>query len=220
MDLWGGEKTSLINLKLNHKNKYLYFLGLAFFSVFGYLFINHYPFMTPEFLPMTMVDNAIPLIPDSIWIYVSMYPMMIVAFYFLIDELEVLEKAMPAFFFLQLFSFVVFIFYPVTFPRELFPLPEGMNIFSLQIFEHIRATDKPTNCFPSLHVGNCFICSFFLWRVDKKKSVFFILWSCLIAFSTISTKQHYFYDGVFGVVMAGICYLAFFREKKLMSNPA
>ncbi len=215
MGLWGGEKTSLINLKLNHKNKYLYFLGLVIISVFGYLFINHYPLYTPQLLPMTIVDESIPLIPDTIWIYVSMYPMMIVAFYFLLNDLTTLEKAMPAFFFLQIISFFVFIVFPVTFPRELYPLPAEMSVFTAKIFNGIRETDQPTNCFPSLHVGNCFICAFFLWGVDKKKCVSFTIWSCFIAFSTMSTKQHYFYDVVSGIVVAGVCYLGFFREKLL-----
>ncbi|MFZ4715701.1 MAG: phosphatase PAP2 family protein [Bacteriovoracaceae bacterium] len=206
-----------MNFNLTHENKFYYFAFLVLVSVFGYLIINHNPFFVPQLLPFTTVDEAIPFIPESIWIYASLYPMMIVCFYLLIDELEILEKGIKAFFLLQIVSFTIFLLYPTVYPRHIFPLQGETGVFTKMLFESIRQADLPLNCFPSLHVGNCFICFLFVWNLSRYKALPLLIWSLLVAFSTISTKQHYFYDVVSGMTAATFCYWMLFK-KSLPTN--
>src|SRR5437868_2196811 len=54
-------------------------LGLLFF--FGYSIPNHFHVFTPQQLPLTELDRAVPLMPWTIFIYVSEYFLFISAYW-------------------------------------------------------------------------------------------------------------------------------------------
>jgi membrane-associated phospholipid phosphatase len=210
MGLRSGEKTSL-RLKLTHQNKMLYFYVVAVLSILAYYVSNQFPIYPAQELPYTDLDHAVPLMPNTIWIYASMYPMMFVCFFMVIHRLDILERGYKAFFLLQIITFLIFLFFPVEYPRHLFPLPTDMAMGTKFVFETIRKADQPINCCPSLHVANSFLCSLFVWRAERKKGMACLAWSVIISFSTMSTKQHYFYDVATGTTFALIAYWVFFK---------
>ena len=216
MGLRSGEKTGL-RFQVTHQNKMFYFTVVAVVSMLSYYFSNQFPIYPSQELPYTLVDHAVPLMPNTIWIYASMYPMMFICFFLVFHRLDILERGYKAFLVLQLITFLIFIFYPVIYPRHLFPLPTDMPFGTKFVFETIRKADQPINCCPSLHVANSFLCSLFVWKAERKKGMACLAWSVIISFSTMSTKQHYFYDVATGTIFALMAYWVFFKTD-LFSN--
>lgn len=153
-----------------------------------------------RYLPLSEGENSIPFIIESIWIYVMLYPFLILTA-LSIKNIETFNKIFYAFIILTIISLMIFQIIPVAYPREFFPLPH-YNQFTVNLFHKIRLIDSPTNCFPSLHVSLCFLISFFCW--DESKFKFFItsLVSILISISTLTTKQHYIADIISGFLIA------------------
>ena len=105
-------------------------------------------------------------------------------------------------------AFLIFLFYPVAAPRQ--PHPDISNA----VFDWLMGVDSTANAFPSLHVGLSTFAALYAHRVldeafSKQARIGLLAliwtWTALIAWSTMATKQHYFYDvlGGFAVACAG-----------------
>lgn len=152
-----------------------------------------------HFLALTAFDSAVPLLPWTIWIYGSGSKAAFLAW------MQVPNGAAGRRLFgtLALSSVVCaicFVAYPTTYPRYLFPLPDGVSA-TLSEFADLRAADSPTNCLPSLHValawGLALNWSGFLrrWRFAP------IVWALAVSICTLTTKQHYVVDVPTGAVV-------------------
>lgn len=200
----------LLPVLIHERNKLFFMTSLYAASVFLYLVAGRFFLTTPTMLPFTFIDAATPFWPTSIWLYVSAYLFLIVA-YFNITKLENLNKYFYSLMAMQLFAFLIFLVWPTSFPRDTFPLPEEMDVWSRYLFDIIRTTDAPTNCFPSLHVAWVFLATLTLYDESRTKFRIFLPWACLIAISTITTKQHYVVDGFAGIIVAGGFFWIFHR---------
>lgn len=212
--------TSGLNLPLflTLKNRWGVGVFVLIASAFLYLTSNWFHLFHPRLLPFSWVDQVTPFVPLTLWLYLSEYLFFIAVFVCAKDMIN-LNKFIYAFFAQQIFSVLIFWIFPTTYPRDLFPVPEGTDAFTLYAFQSLRSVDTPANCCPSLHVSSVFICSFIYLNEQRKKFPFFFIWATLIALSTLTTKQHYFIDVVSGALLAfaayGIFYkLARYRELK------
>lgn len=161
--------------------------------------------LSPQQLEFSAIDRAVPLVPWTLWPYLSIYLIYFVSSYFQKDARR-FSIFVVAFALAYCIASVIFLLYPTHLPREFLDLSSepGMNAKMLQLFYHI---DKPTNCLPSLHVGTAVICIFpFLGRRPFLAGLFAI-WALIIAVSTLTTKQHYFVDTITGALFGGVCYL-------------
>jgi membrane-associated phospholipid phosphatase len=178
---------------------------------FLYLFSNHVHFSVPQLLPLSAIDRAIPLLPWTVWIYLSEY-VFFVAVYLVCRDLANLNKWFYSFLSLQAVSFAIFLLWPTTFPRDLYPLvPAEMDRFTLAAFTALRQGDTPANCCPSLHVSSVYLSTFIFLDDQKEKFPFFFLWGTAIALSTLPTKQHYLVDVIAGFLMSVLFYRIFHR---------
>ncbi len=175
-----------------------------------YLFFNRFYFFQPQELPLLWPDKMIPLWADSVWIYISIYVMYGLT-YFMMKDLLNLSKYLYASLFQVIISIGVFIMWPTTYPRHLYPLPTELNMATDFIFSLIRNLDTPASCCPSLHVSTAFLTSFVFLEEQKEKFPYFFIWAVIISFSTLSTKQHYFWDVLGGFVVALLSYGVFYR---------
>src|SRR5262249_6337477 len=66
--------------------------------------------------------------------------------------------------------------------------------------------DLPYNCFPSLHVSNVFLVSFFLRKFKKGMGWILFPLSFLVAFSVVCVKQHYVADVLAGMFVGWFVY--------------
>ena len=186
-------------------------LTLSFVGII-YFLSNHLNLLAPRLLEMTALDQAVPFLPWTIWVYHSDIPMFIVA-YALCRNLVIANKYLYTFLMIHLFSNVVFILWPTTFPRELFPLdPQAMDSATYHFFDYFRRAESPVNCFPSLHVSSVFVTALVFWGNSRWKTLLFMIWAIAISFSTLTTKQHYFADMLGGLFVAVIFYRLFFHQ--------
>ena len=178
--------------------------GLFLFGYFvlGYFGSNQFHFFEPIVLPLHVIDKAVPIIPWTSWIYISEY-FLFFFLIFLIDTKELMNRFTIGMFVCLTTSIFFFIIFPTILPSEnLVHLKvESFNIHILA-YNFIKTIDAPGNCFPSLHVGLCYLVSFCFLGYSWKKSLFFFVWATAIAFSTLSTGQHYFIDIPSGFLVA------------------
>ena len=139
-----------------------------------YLLSNHLHFSDPRLLPMSWVDNAVPFLPNTMWIYISEYIYFIVI-YLLCKDMVNLNKYFYSFLSLQIVSAFLFWVWPTTYPRDSFPLPADLNAFTTFAFTQLRQADTPANCCPSLHVSSVYLSSFVFLDEQRRSSVLLFL---------------------------------------------
>jgi membrane-associated phospholipid phosphatase len=210
--LIAGRRTAYrIPLFLTPDNKYPIAIAASVLFSVMYLTSNHVHLFEPQYLPMSRLDHAIPFIPQTIWIYTSDLVLFFAA-YILCTRIETANKYLWAFFALQTVSVAIFWLWPTTYPREFFPLPADLDAASHYIFSHLRLTDSPANCLPSLHVSSCYLAAYAQKGESPKRFWIFFVWATLVSISTLTTKQHYIADVIFGFIFGYGAYWVFFTK--------
>jgi membrane-associated phospholipid phosphatase len=177
-------------------------------ALFLYLTSNHYPIFTPDELPLGRIDKQVPFIPETLWIYVSLF--FFIPYTFSVNRCVVsLNKHLYSFVFTILISISIFWLFPVTYPRMLYPIPEHTDLLSRKLAELVRAIDPPANCAPSLHVSIAYQIAFGFLEDRRELFPWVFLWATLLVISTLTTKQHYFFDVVTGALLAVFIHLVF-----------
>jgi len=193
---------------LTHENKGTYMPLIAgiftvFYTVSGAI-SNQYAVI----LPMPKFEQSIPLLNWTVWIYILMYPTYIVWTLASYRDEKVMNKLMFGFLLVTSISCIIFLVFPVAYPRSFYPLaPE--NDLTTVLFRGLRKIDKPSNCLPSLHVGICYTLGLYFYRENKRRFWISMVVSTVIALSTLTTKQHYIYDifAGFGLSLAVFLFL-------------
>jgi membrane-associated phospholipid phosphatase len=194
-------------------SKWTYFLLGGTATLLLYQFTNRYHLWEPALLPFDAVDRVMPFWTWTIWIYITEYVIFLCA-YFGLRKKENVTRYWYAYMAILLFSISTFILYPVTFPRDDYPVLG--NSISDQALLFLRTyMDAPANCLPSLHVSSCYISSLCFWSESRKKALWYLAWSTLVAISTMTTKQHYFVDVWAAIILTGVSYWFFFYRVKL-----
>lgn len=196
---------------IHSKNRVSSFVYGYVFACILYLSSNHFPIHPPMLLPMTWVDQAVPFIPQTVWIYITEYIFFLAVYVTARDYLNI-NKYAYSFLALQTTAVIIFFLWPTTFPRNQFPLDANtLDFLTHKVFSALRQMDSPNNCAPSLHVSSVYLASFVFLDEQKSKFKWFFSWATLIALSTLTTKQHYLIDVVTGLGMAGIFYYVFHK---------
>ncbi|MCC7441375.1 MAG: phosphatase PAP2 family protein [Bdellovibrionales bacterium] len=197
-------------LFLTRRNRIPTIAACGVVATLMYLGSNHFHLFEPGLLPMSWVDRTIPFIPWTVWIYTSEFALFF-AVLGLSRDLRNTNKYLYAFLGLQTVSVTIFVLWPTTFPRDLYPLPTDIGSWTFALFNNLRTTDTPANCAPSLHVSSCYLSSFVFLEERRPLFPWFFAWSTAIAISTLTTKQHYLVDVALGFLFAAIFYWLFYR---------
>jgi len=175
----------------------------GFIALSGYGLAKLEPFATPVELSLLAIDDAIPFLPWTIWLYGTVTWASFVAW------MQVPDRTSIARLFFTLVTaaavcWCFFLLWPTTYPRELFPLP-AVDTATVREFADLRAADSPTNCFPSMHValawGLALTWAGYLKRWWSRPLP--IVWAVVVSACTLTTKQHYFIDVPAGFVGGG-----------------
>ena len=170
-------------------------------------------------LPLTPIDRAVPF--DTGWIvpYLSMYLFLIIppALSVTVEQIRRYLIGMAVMFAV---SAVFFFFYPVVYDRP--PLPIGAH----SLYRLIVNMDQPINCIPSLHAGMTVFAMLFAHRILTQEPaplrrallVLGWIWTVLILYGTLATKQHYFLDLPAGALLAWVSHYFAWRIR-VASNP-
>lgn len=167
---------------------------------------------------VTDLDRAVPFVKEFIIPYMLWYPFIILCLvYFCFKDKKVYLSSIISLASGTIISYVIYYVFQTHVPR---PVLTGNDIFT-KLVAFIYSTDKPFNCFPSLHVLNSYImikgassCA----NKNKKASILISFMSILIIISTQLIKQHVILDAVAAVVLGELTFdTAFYfnREKVL-----
>lgn len=181
-----------------------------------YQITNRVHLVEPKLLEFGAIDKIMPFWPSTVWIYFTEYAFFVYA-YFWMKDLRLVTRYYYAYMTILFVSIAVFMIYPVTFPRESYPaMGDSVSVMALNFLRTYM--DAPANCLPSLHVSSCFISSLCFWQESRWRAVFLCFWSCLVAVSTMTTKQHYFVDVWTALILTGVSYWFFFYKAKLSGD--
>jgi membrane-associated phospholipid phosphatase len=201
------------------KNKIVWGIVSTALTSCLYLSSNHFHFFEPQLLTMSYWDELVPFFPHSIWVYASEY-IYFFSVCWVIKKADHLNRLFYSFMSLQIISAIIFIFWPTTYPRELFPLPNSLDFLTHLIFNSIRELDSPANCCPSLHVSSVLICALSFLKSHQEKFWIFFIWSLGISATTVTTKQHYIIDVITGISMAIIAHWFFHTKVNYVFRPS
>lgn len=155
------------------------------------------------------IDEKIPLIPKTVFIYGMWYPLIAVFPLVLwgIDRQLYVAYVISIMVDIILSS-VIYMVYPTSFER---PKQISQNL-SGRILKwiYIKGNYMGKNCMPSMHCSMCFIIIFFVIACGGMdlwiKGPVMIL-AVLIIISTLLTKQHVLIDVITAFPIAAMCYL-------------
>jgi membrane-associated phospholipid phosphatase len=196
-----------MRLGLFSRRRWAYF-GVTYLYVWSlYAFTNQSTARLANALPLTPLDIAAPFWPWTGWIYLMVFGLPIFTCLAVEAEEDIRALAL-AFAGMATVCTLVFAGYPTTYPRPpLGPLtPASLPLAVVRVF------DTPRNCFPSQHVANALLAALFLRRYNPRRGNAALLLAGLIALSTLTTKQHYFWDVLGGALVACGAYLVAARR--------
>lgn len=186
----------------------LFFFVLVYYLV-GYFLLNEVTaqreFVYHLDLPF---ERNLPLYPALIFAYLLEFAFMALA-YLMIDDLAYFKKVVCAVLLCVTFHFVVYLVFPVEY--RLRPEIDPDKGWAYLLVDFYYWIDRPFNCFPSLHVSNVFLISFFMQRFRRGMGWFLLPVSILVAVSVVLVKQHYVADVVAGVFVGWFIYRQVFE---------
>lgn len=152
--------------------------------------------LSPKYDFWTEWDAKIPFLPATVVIYLSLYPL------FLVAAISVrglrFERMMARLLLASGICHLGFVFWTAHYPRP--PASAWQNSFFAPIFDALMSADPPGNTFPSLHVTMATLLAVALFRTPGQ--IVWVLWSFAIGISTMTVKQHFIWDWAAGVVVA------------------
>ncbi len=183
-------------------------LFMSVFLIFGvyqfYFWCQRQTVRTPlQF--NTVLDDLIPYRPRWVWIYSFLYYPAIVYLNWLVVSPRHFNHLAMSFFLLLFMQMVFFVYLPVTTPPRWRELAQGPGL-SKRFLRFVHRFDKPTNCFPSMHVSVAMLTALHAQAKIGPQAYWFPL---LIALSCLFTKQHYLLDLPFGALLGWLAFAAF-----------
>ena len=153
-----------------------------------------------------ILDQKIPLMKWTIYIYNMFYPLVffLLAYLYTKDEKKYFNACIAGIVG-YLICDVIFLSYPtiMDYPRDIV-----VHNFTDLVLKITYVADTPAlNCFPSIHCLFCFQTIYSLVsskKTNKNIKIFGTIFLILIAISTLTVKQHYFYDVVASLVLCVI----------------
>jgi membrane-associated phospholipid phosphatase len=149
----------------------------------------------PARLVPSAIDQAIPFIDWTVFVYLSQFVFLALCIAS-IKKPATINRTLYGLALASLLSFIAFIIYPTSLPRP--PLTGGIAAIA---YKALYLMDADTNCFPSLHVALAGLGALGVMDENRKQGIAALIWAACIAFSTITTRQHYFVDVIGGLIV-------------------
>jgi membrane-associated phospholipid phosphatase len=197
-----------ISIRTNWRMKAALTVALTTLFSIPYFTLQHRLLFPVRTLPVTTIDRAIGFDPSWVWVYQSVY-LLLVLVPWMAAKREELKYYATGFIVLCTIGFLCFFLMPVRGPR---PDSDVTN----PMFRLLVWYDRPLNCFPSLHVGLAVYTMLVAAHILDTGALqtrtpilsFGWLWTALVAYAAVATKQHYAVDLAAGVLLACGCHLS------------
>ena len=185
-------------VKATYMFVWLFVTSVLYFSAQA-IATHSYSFMTP-------LDGVFLFVPEFVWVYHTLIPVIIGTTVFSMQRRDVFFTTVSALTFAVLVLTVFHILLPSFYPRQ--PLDPALSL-SVWLVQVTRDVDAACNTFPSGHVAFAWVLYFCvrLSEVAKRRkslSALYLLWAALISLSTLMLKQHYIFDVIAGIFLAYI----------------
>jgi membrane-associated phospholipid phosphatase len=165
---------------------------------------------TTHKLPTFAWEQRVPLSPEFVFIYLTIYPTFLLPFLF-IHQRDFFRLFSLAYITVMCICYLVYLFYPVSIDR-----PEmSVDSFSTWALAIVYGADRPWNCFPSMHVAMSLLASLTILEVHRIRGMLTLLLTFWIAYSTVLIKQHYVLDVVAAMLLTLTIYFFYIRRRIL-----
>jgi len=168
-----------------------------------------------EYDLMTTIDRDIPFVPEFIWIYHTIIPLTVFTCFLFFQK----RKLFLLMTYSNLVAGTILCFFYVFFP-SFYPRTDWVDTSTISgmMVEFTRIIDGANNTFPSGHVTFAWMLALLvsISTVGKKYMslrIIYFVWASLISISTLTLKQHYLFDVVSGIMLAGIIFYIFKRSR-------
>jgi membrane-associated phospholipid phosphatase len=156
----------------------------------------------------TVIDALFPFIPEFIWIYHTLIPVVLFTTIILIKRKDCFFSSYIACLLATISLTMFYFIFPSYYPRG--GLIEEITI-SEWLVNWTRMIDDANNTFPSSHVTFSWIMFLSVINCDIAKkysflNTFYAFWAILVSVSTLLLKQHFIIDVGSGIILASICY--------------
>ncbi len=157
------------------------------------------------------IDAWIPFLPNSVFVYFSVYPLAFSPL-FVLRSRKLFRRVAAAYALVIAVSLTCFALYPVT-SVELRPEPSSVEAgaFTAWSLALLYAYDPPVNLFPSLHLAIVVVAALAARRARPAYGALGMIWASAVAVSVCTVKQHFVLDAVAGIALAGIAYACLIR---------
>ncbi|HEX7965518.1 MAG TPA: phosphatase PAP2 family protein [Gammaproteobacteria bacterium] len=187
------------------------FAIIPFYLVIG-AFVAHGHTYRPE----TRLDALFPLVPAWSLVYLSLFLAALLPV-FVVHQQELVRRVVWMYLTTWLTAFAVFLLYPTAAPVHADVLGGG---FTDAVMRGLYDSDVSYNCFPSLHVAQCYLAASCCHKVHRRTGMVAFAWATLVSLSTLYTKQHYVADVVGGMALAFTVSHLFLRGYPREATPA
>ena len=186
--------------------KLKYLLFLAIFNLGTYFVIQNLV-TTHQFNFLTEVDEAIPLMPNYIWLYHTLLPGIAITMLSLFKTKRAFLTTFWASILATLIINFFYIFLTSFYPREGFEITN----MSEALLSATRKLDGSNNTFPSGHVAFSWLMYIGITKSEIANKIqglkwTYLLWAIGISMSTLVLKQHYIADVICGIFLAYVSY--------------
>ncbi|MBS3104816.1 phosphatase PAP2 family protein [Candidatus Woesearchaeota archaeon] len=154
------------------------------------------------------VDSWFSYKPNWVWVYVSLYPVIIISAY-TTKSINQFTYSLFSYFILALILMIFYILFPVKVPEKWHKVLHRGNSFPEKMMISVRKFDAPGNCFPSMHVSAATLTVLHLMANLPQLGIIPLIYLLLISMSVLYTKQHYIADIIPGYVVGWISYKIF-----------
>ncbi len=183
----------------------LLLMFFLFWSIF--IFTNYINRLNGVFyIPKTVIDDAIPLIPSFIVFYSIYYVFPLIPMILSFKDYKLFKKIIYANVFLIAISNLFFIMFPTSVIREV----TNVDGFFSKFLSPLYIYDYTTNALPSLHASQTVLAALILSKFWNKRNSWLFVITIIMLLSTLFVKQHYFLDILAGILLGIVIYIIFF----------
>lgn len=190
--------------------KLILMVGLNLWVYLPYLFLQRHHFFSVTNMPLCSFDRMIPFSGQAVWLYLSIYLLMPVGPFLMVQRNQLIRYA-AGIVFISLLANIIFIFLPTSCPR---PVVLEANA----AYQALTSIDNSFHAFPSLHAAFAVysaLCGGLVLR-EMSDNIFWPvglwLWATLILYATLATKQHVLVDIMAGCAVGLGIYACVFNQ--------
>lgn len=187
---------------------HLIHLTMSVFLIFG-VYQFYFWCQRQTFRPVvkfnSKIDEALPFWPVWAWVYSFLYYPAIVYLNWVVSSPRHFNHLAFSFFVLLFMQMAFFLVFPVATPDHWRDFAQGPGP-SRRFLRFVQKFDKPSNCFPSMHVS---VATLTALHAQPHLGPWSYAFPLLIAISCVFSKQHYLIDLPFGAALGWVAFQAF-----------